>query len=329
MTEKKSNITAAEATSRAGKSRAKNLSPERRREIAQMGGMAKGKVGLPRATHGGTLKLGDKEIECGVLPDKTRVISCASIRTTLGISRPASKDRKRAKDADLPSFLLPKNLSPYFEEVLQEGSFLIQYVNKFGVKTEGVKAEFLPKICEVYLKARRGADLSEAQKPIALTCEIILSSLAKVGIIALVDESSGYQEERAKGDLQILLEKYISEELRKWTKKFPNEFFKQIYRLHGWEYPNVDKATMKKKNHPRYVGNIINKHIYDKLPPGIRQELERKNPANEYGMRSHKHHQFLTEDVGDDNLQKQITQVVTLMRVSDNLEDFKRLAEKV
>lgn len=324
MAESKKILSQIELSSLAGKARKEKLSPERRSEIAKLAGSAKGKVGLPRASHGGTLKLGDKEIECGVLPDKTRVIDCSSIRTALGLAEKSNnKTTVRAKQANLPSFLISNALTPYFEEVFGERTLLIEYVNKKGSKVQGMEATSLPKICEVYLKAMLEGRLQSQQIPIAKSCEIILSALAKLGIIALVDESSGYQEERAKNELQQLLEKYISEELRQWTRKFPNEFFKQIYRLYGWEWPNVNK------NHPQCIGQLINKYIYDRLPPGIREELENKNPLNEKGRRPACHHQFLTENVGDDNLQKQITQVVTLMRVSDDLDGFKKLMDKI
>jgi len=147
--------------------------------------------------------------------------------------------------------------------------------------------------------------------------------IATVGIVALVDDATGYVEERQRNELQKILEKYISEELREWTKKFPDQFFKQIYRLYGWEWGEF------KKNHPQCVGNIINKYIYDRLPPGVLDELKNKNPITENGKRKHMHHQFLTEDVGDKNLSSQISQVVTLMRVSDNMDQFKNMIEKI
>lgn len=329
MSENRKILSHSEVVSKAGKSRAAKLSPERRAEIAKNAGLAKGTKGLPKAVHGGFLKIGEKEIECGVLPDKTRVISCSSIRSALGLSNPSKKQLIRSKEANLPTFLISMSLSHYQSMIADDSTSFVEYVNKQGNKTQGMKAELLPKICEIYLKAREDGALPSQQLPIARQCEIILTSLAKVGVIALVDEASGYQEERAKNELQILLEKYISEELRQWTKKFPNEFFKQVYRLHGWEYPNISKETMKSKNHPQYVGQLINKYIYDRLPPGVKEELEKRNPINEKGIRNHRHHQFLTEDVGDDNLQKQITQVVTLMRVSDDLDSFKNLMDKI
>jgi len=55
--------------------------------------------------------------------------------------------------------------------------------------------------------------LSPRQKIIADQCEILVRSFAKVGIIALVDEATGYQYEREKAELQVILKTYISEEI--------------------------------------------------------------------------------------------------------------------
>jgi len=63
----------------------------------------------------------------------------------------------------------------------------------------------------------------------------LIRGLARVGIIALVDEATGYQEVRARQELQRILEAYVQAELRPWIKTFPDEFFKEIYRLQGWE----------------------------------------------------------------------------------------------
>jgi hypothetical protein len=151
----------------------------------------------------------------------------------------------------------------------------------------------------------------------------MLYGLATVGIISLIDDATGYVEQRNRSELEKILEKYIAEDLRQWTKKFPNEFFKQVYRLHGWEYPKINK------NHPQCVGKIINKYVYEALPPGVLDELKRKNPPNENGNRRARLHQYISEDIGDDNLKKQITQVVTLMKVSDNMDMLKSMIEKI
>jgi hypothetical protein len=76
---------------------------------------------------------------------------------------------------------------------------------------------------------------------------------------------------------------------------------------------------------PRYVGRLINKFVYEPLPPGVLQELKRVNPPNEKGYRKYKHHQFLTPDIGNPHLEKQIIEVTTLMRVADDKREFEGL----
>lgn len=61
---------------------------------------------------------------------------------------------------------------------------------------------------------------------IADQCKILSSALAKVGIVALVDEATGYQFDRKHDAVRVLLIQYICEGLAKWLKKtFPDDFF--------------------------------------------------------------------------------------------------------
>lgn len=324
MSESKKTLSHYEVVSKAGKARAAKLSPERRKEIAGLALVGRHFKHLPRATHGGTLKLGDKQIECGILPDKTRVISCASIRSALGLENPNSKSIQRAKQANLPTFLTSNALTTYFEQVFGASTTLISYISKTGQKTEGMEATCLPKICEIYVSALADGKLTKQQEPTAKTAAIILSALAKVGIIALVDESSGYQEDRARDELQILLKKFISEDLLKWTQKFPHQFFREVYKIYGWKYEEG------KCRHPHYLGHFINKYVYDAISPEVRAELQNKNPViEETGRRIACHHQFLTEKTGQPALDKHLLQMIAILKGSDNREEFNRLFNKV
>jgi P63C domain-containing protein len=124
----------------------------------------------------------------------------------------------------------------------------------------------------------------------------ILFCLAHTGIIALVDEATGYQYLRARQALEEILEKFIATEFRKWAKTFPDEFCREIFRLRGWEF---QEATVKRTP---LIGKITLDLVYDRLAPGVRQRLEEINPKNEKGYRKHKLFQRLTEDVGDPDL---------------------------
>jgi hypothetical protein len=79
---------------------------------------------------------------------------------------------------------------------------------------------------------------------------------------------------------------------------------------------------------PGYVGTLTNKLVYERLPAGILDELKKINPPNESGNRTHRHHQFLSENIGNPHLEKHIASVTTLMRVSDNWDSFAQIFQK-
>ena len=152
----------------------------------------------------------------------------------------------------VPPFLAATNLQDFITDELRDLLEPIPYRPASGGRAFGYRAELLPLVCDVYLSAREQKRLLKSQEPIAKICEILVRSLARVGIIALVDEATGYQEVRARDELQRILAAYVRAELRPWTKMFPDEFFEQVYRLQGWEYrPGTAKRTP-------YVGKLIN-----------------------------------------------------------------------
>jgi len=280
---------------------------------------------IPRATHSGILIIAGKEIACDVLENGQRVLRQSTLLKSVGRSNLGSKERRRAEDVNLPVFLIANNLMPYLkQEIIEKGSPII-YRGVDGRRISGYDAAFLPEICKIYVQAEHDGVFKESpqQLRIAAICKIMLYGLAAVGITALIDDCTGYVHVREKTELQKILQAYISEELREWTKKFPDEFFKQIYRLHNWEYPKLSK------NHPQYIGKIINKYVYDRLPLGVLEELKKINPINEKGIRSHRHHQFLSDDIGEENLNKQILIVTSMMKASRNKDEFIELMERI
>jgi hypothetical protein len=167
--------------------------------------------------------------------------------------------------------------------------------------------------------------LQQQQQPIAQQCEIIIRGLARVGIVALVDEATGYQTVRKRDALARILEAYISKELLPWTQRFPLEFYEEIYRLHGWDH--LDPAS---KSKPGYVGKLTNALVYRRLPDGVLDELKSQNPVDaETGRRKFKHHQFLTDQIGNPHLEKHLSKVIGLMQASDSWGDFKRMFRRV
>ena len=154
---------------------------------------------LIKATHQGVIKIGDKEIDCAVLEDGTRVITQTSFLRALDRSiRPAAK--QGASFEGLPAFLAPNNLKPFISQEILDSKNPILFKPIKGAykgKAFGYNAELLPKVCYVYVDAQKANALLTSQKNMAFAAEAIIRGLATVGIIALVDEATGYQEIRA------------------------------------------------------------------------------------------------------------------------------------
>lgn len=306
--------------SKGGTARAKALSEDRRTAIARTG--AASRWNIPKAPFGGSLQLGGAQLDCAVLEDGTRLLTQSDLLLAIGRSR-TPKAGTGATVAEVPTFLSANNLKPYIDNDLLESTNSIKFLNKDNRVSHGYRADILPKICEVYLRARDEGKLLGSQRGIAKRCDILMRGLAHVGINALVDEATGYQEVRDKLALQKILDMFINKELLKWTKRFPDEFYKEMFRLKGWSYPPVGMSK------PQVVGHYTNDIVYDRLAPGVLEELRKLNPPNETGNRPHRHHQWLTPDIGHPKLRDHISGVIALMKASDNWINFKKVLLRV
>lgn len=307
--------------SKGGKARAEKLTKDERQAIARHAAESrwgKSRSILPKATHAGILKIGDLELPCFVLQDGTRVLSGRGMTKAIGMKGRGQGVERISSHKTLIPFIING-----LDVAIQKPIRFVGVGSRTTNPTAGYEATILLQLCEAILKARdEGVLKTEQEKRYARQCDMLIRAFAKIGIIALVDEATGYQYDRARDELNVILQAYIAKELLPWTKRFPDEFFKQIYRLNHWEY--------REGNHkrPQVVGKLINKLIYEPLPPGVLTELRRLNPKTEKGYRKHKFFQFLTSETGHPHLDKQIIEVVTLMRISDDSGQFKQLFEK-
>lgn len=314
-----------EITGRAkgGVARAAKLTPEKRREIAQRAASARWKA---VATHDGTLKLGDMLIPCAVLEDGRRVLSQRGVNSALGRGRGGYEYQRNAESggAALPGFLGAASLKDFIDSDLAAAlSAPIEYLPAHGGRSAfGIEASCLPKICDVWLQARKANSLQKSQMHIADRAEMIMRGLAHVGIVALVDEATGYQEIRDKQALQAILDKYLRKELAAWAKRFPDEFYKEMFRLRNWKWP------IPSGKRPGIVGTYTNDLIYERLAPGILEELEARNPKDDRGNRKGKHHQLLTDDVGHPALAQHLHAVTGFMRACSKWDQFYRMMDR-
>jgi hypothetical protein len=288
-------------------------------------GNAKDDGRVLRATHMGNLPIGNMDLPCAVLEDGARVLSERGVTLALGGKRGGSHWRRVRSDDYLPVFLSAGNLAQFIPGSLRVAlANPIKYrpISGSGSGAYGINAALLPEICEVFLRARRSPNgLLPSQEHMAMQAEVLMGGLATVGIIALVDEATGYQEVRDRSELNLILEAYIAKELLPWAKRFPDEFYQEMFRLRGWAYSPPSVAR------PSYVGKLTNEIVYARLPEGVLPELQERNPVVD-GRRKHKHHQLLTEDIGNPHLEKHIAGTTALMRASDTWAGFIRLIDR-
>jgi hypothetical protein len=224
--------------------------------------------------------------------------------------------------------LTPPNVRPYFPGGYKAGRGVGQLLRfeappgagNNGGLGYGYPAAFLIDFCEAVLKAQEAGALRSSQRRLAERCMVIVRASARVGIIALVDEATGFQEGRERRALNRILELYVSKELLSWSKRFPDDFYEHLFRLQGW--------TLKSNKRPRMVGKLTAELVYEKLPPGVLDHLRRVNPVKKDGRRAYAHHQWLTKQTGHPHLDRRITVVTGLMQAADTWEEFVRMLER-
>jgi hypothetical protein len=141
--------------------------------------------------------------------------------------------------------------------------------------------------------------------------------LAQEDMFSLVDEATGYRQAQEIQELRVLLANSIPAVLRPWLPKFPNEFFQQLYRLHHWQHQPglVERANS--------IGRFIHTWIYEHLSPEIIEALAQgKHPLEEKGAGIYRLHPFVSEPTSIPDLDKQLTTLIVLMRISTTRDEL-------
>ncbi len=299
-----------------GEARAKALPPGKRSEIAKKAALSRWDATIPVVEYGGKnpLKLGDIALDCYVLSGGKRVFSQRGVMEALGLSIRGGELTRLIDQADLRSYLS--------DEVWMLLTRPMIFRPPGGGRLAfGHIVTLLIDLCNAILDAAKDGKLPKHFEFSKVRAEVIVRAVAKVGIIALVDEVTGYDEQR-KETLQALLDRYLRKELAAWSKRFPDEFYEHIFRLRGW--PWRGRAI----NPPGAVAAYTKDLVYARLAPGILNELEARNPIVEEGgkrRRRAKHHQFLTDDVGHPALQQHLLMVIGIMRASSGWDQLMTL----
>jgi hypothetical protein len=309
---------------RGGHARKARLSPERRTEIAKGAATKRWEASshsdcIPRVLESfkSKLNIAGASIPCAVVMGPhgvQRILTENGITNAiLGNRSGASKRKKKAAQEEgalLPIFVAPRQLEPFVTNELREGPLKpIDYLDGDRM-VRGYDAGILPAVCNVWLRARDAGALQEQQMDKAKKAEILIRALAETAIVALVDEATGYEAVRPQNALQSFFDLVLRRELAVWAKRFPDEFYVNIYKLKGWTWPGMSK------NRYSVVANYTTNLIYDRLGPGLTEELIRKSPMTENGYRPNKLHQWLSEDIGDPMLATHMHSILMFQRLA-------------
>jgi hypothetical protein len=279
---------------------------------------------MNKITHEGEINLGNTVVPCYVLEDGRRVLSGRGMQSALKM---VDESESQTAGTRLNRYLEQESLKPFLYKESKLDRFKPLDCYKGNTKINGYEATTLIELCDAFLEARNHINLGPRQQIIANQCEILVRSFAKVGLIALIDEATGYQYEREKNELQKIVDMYVAEELRPWQKTFPDVYYREIFRLRGWDF-----TVTSIRRRPGVVGKWTNQFIYEQLPEGVLEELKTRTPKTDAGNYKARFFQSLTEDAGELHLRNQLNSVITLLQISDTweefIEKFKKLVSK-
>ncbi len=274
-----------------------------------------------RATHGSNktpIRLGLLEIPCYVLEGDIRVLSGRGIQKALG--------SKSASGQWLKGFVNNKTIAPFFSAgVLDNLNTPIRFIRPDAGGSQsityGYEATLLIDIIDAIIDANIAGVYNDPN--IVASANVLSKALKRVSIIALVDEATGYQNERVKNALEIILNKFILAEAKKYEVTFPLQLYKEWFRLNNWEWKEENA-----QKRPGVLGTWTNDLIYRRMAPGLLEELERKNPKNQKGYREHKHFEFLTDEVGEPRLREFFGGLIALARATTTWRKYMEMVNR-
>lgn len=289
----------------------KHKKPSRAALAQKMVEAKREKALLPKALFEGNLNLGGIEVPAAVLENNQRIISHN------GVFKALRRDpRGNARIEGVPAFMDAKNLQPFINDTLREYMKKVMFVGLDGAVYEGYDARIVPNVCELYLQARDACVIdSENQKTTAAQAEIIMRAIATVGVIALVDEATGFQYQRKADALAEILETFIAKELRPWVKTFPQDYYQGLCKLYDLPFPPKKGDT----KFPSFFGTLTNNIIYDRIAPGLRPALKTEAKKHE---KTGKMHQALSGDRGVSALREHMRLVCGLLKLAKDKDHF-------
>ncbi|MCE5303519.1 MAG: P63C domain-containing protein [Planctomycetaceae bacterium] len=260
---------------------------------------------IPESKWWGDLILpGDATLPCYVLDDGRRVISRSGATGILSDGKGGG---------NLESYLRVEALKPYVPSDLPGQMIEFSIDGVVNKTARGIEADTFLEICRAYVQALSDGKLqTDRQKEIAVKCGMFLAACAKVGLVALIDEATGYQYERPEDALQFKLRVYLEEEMRKWEKTFPDDLWQEFARLTHWQ----GGVTRR----PKYWGKLVMELVYEYLDPDVAKWLKDNAPKPRGGQN---YHQWLSSQYGLKKLTEHLWMLVGMARACDTMRDLR------
>lgn len=253
-------------------------------------------------------------VDCYVLEDRRRVLSMrGAVRalTTENIEKiDGNIDGRRAgrNAGDLNVYV--SRLPEKYGVRSSDASFEIHRVE--GGVAKAIEAARFVDILAAYSQAADSDEISHpGQLRIAANCNALLRAISRVGMVALIDEATGYQTERDANELQGLVAKYLREEPASWKRLWENDIVDRLCALYGVE--------RRGELFPTFACDVIRRLYELILPPDVYEEMKRRNGTG--AERQAKHHQFFRDSLWR-FVNNDIPFVAYIARISRSRDEF-------
>jgi len=270
---------------------------------------------VPEALCEGEMEIGSVKIECYVLDNLKRVITKRGMAKALGMKSEGGNVFMRAMGRKGLGSVIQGELRGNLDNPLVFKPLTADLAH-------GYDATILIDICDAIIDAAKSSKLGPGQESLAIQAEIIIRASAKLGIVALVDDATGFIADKRREQYKELFKEFIREEVSWYQSEFPDQLFDVIYKIYG--LPRKADA----KNHPQFFGKFIRKYIYEPLANSngaILEMLDEKNPVvYASGGRRYKMFQFLSDVVGLPSLRAHLWQVIGIGNSVRNKAQFER-----
>jgi hypothetical protein len=249
----------------------------------------------PKATHVGSLF--DGLLDCYVLDDERRVVSQNGLARSLsGVTGSA-------------------NLTRYLDRIDGGSAWLssvtgLDFVLPGGRVAKGIEATAIPDLLQLYVDALSLGTLHPQQLTVAARAAKMLGALAKVGVIALIDEATRYQEQREAAALSFAFRAILLESTCQWDMMWPAEFVLAMCRLHGETWVGGPQ--------PKFLASTYEKIYHLILGEEVCVELKRRNPDPRHGSN---HHQWLTPEARE-VVRRQVPILIAIAEQCGSKEEF-------